>query len=547
MRKKLLAAIMSAAMVACASPVIALAEPVVDTETETTTEGTVNDTEGTDVTEETPVADEALTETVPVSEPAPAAEPGEDVRTGEITDQDSLEAAIEAAAEGSEINLTGKSINLERTLAVNKSVVITGGTLVGTSDGTYDRGNLVTLGQGINVTLNGVSITANTANKNALVAWGTNLTVNGLTINHTNAAGGAPIIINNGAIAVFKGDINLSLGDASWYAINLDRAFANFVEASLNVTGVKDTKSVVCLDNTDGDQTRAVGVNLTEVHTTTDGGNKKPQIAYVADENLPEFVEQKTAAGADIERITLNSDVKLSAPLYLKEGMDVWGKNTYSFIGTPELGNKNVVTVMADGVSLRNVTIKTDAANKSALHIYKSSATLTNVTLDNTNTVGGAGMVVNAGTATVYGNLNILLGEKSWGGINIDTSYGNAGVTFADGSHVSVSSTKEDVQDAIYVDEDDKANGNTATVEGAEAAGLVQDADGNFVVKEETKPAEDNKPANDNKNDDKKDDKKDGASPKTGDSSALLIALMALAASGAAATVVVRKRNEMSR
>lgn len=542
MRKKLLAAIMSAAMVACASPVIALAEPVVDTETETTTEGTVNDTEGTDVTEETPVADEALTETVPVSEPAPAAEPGEDVRTGEITDQDSLEAAIAAAEVGALIDLREQEITLNQPLTVNKSVTIANGTLT-SAEGV--SGNLVTLQPDINVTLTNMTINTAASNRHALHAWGTNLTVNGLTINHN--ADGAPIVINNDAIAVFKGDINLSLGDASWYAINLDRAFANFVEASLNVTGVKDTKSVVCLDNTDGDQTRAVGVNLTEVHTTTDGGNKKPQIAYVADENLPEFVEQKTAAGADIERITLNSDVKLSAPLYLKAGMDVWGKNTYSFIGTPELGNKNVVTVMADGVSLRNVTIKTDAANKSALHIYKSSATLTNVTLDNTNTVGGAGMVVNAGTATVYGNLNILLGEKSWGGINIDTSYGNAGVTFADGSHVSVSSTKEDVQDAIYVDEDDKANGNTATVEGAEAAGLVQDADGNFVVKEETKPAEDNKPANDNKNDDKKDDKKDGASPKTGDSSALLIALMALAASGAAATVVVRKRNEMSR
>lgn len=57
MRKKLLAAIMSAAMVACASPVIALAEPVVDTETETTTEGT-------DVTEETPVSKDALTKPI---------------------------------------------------------------------------------------------------------------------------------------------------------------------------------------------------------------------------------------------------------------------------------------------------------------------------------------------------------------------------------------------------------------------------------------------------------------------------------------------------
>lgn len=540
MRKKLLAAIMSAAMVACASPVIALAEPVVDTETETTTEGTVDDTEGTDVTEETPVADEALTKVQPLSEPAPVAEPGEDVRTGGIKDQDSLEKAIAAAEDGARIDLGEQKITLDRPLTVNNSVTIANGTLEGTAGVGYK--NLVTLLNGIDVTLNNVTINTAASNKHALHAWGTNLTVNGLTINHN--ADGAPIVINNDASATFTGNIELTLGAESWYGVNVDNATADFSGATLNVIGAQRTQSYVCIDNATSDA--VTGVNLTEVVTTTDGGKGEPQIAYVSDSNLPEFVEAKTGAGANIETITLNSDVELSARLYLDEEMTVNG-NGFSFIGTENLGKNNVVTVRKNGVSLNDVTIKTNAANKSALHIYKSSATLTNVTLDNRETAGGAGMVVNAGTATVYGNLNILLGEKSWGGINIDTSYGNAGVTFEDGSHVSVSSTKEDVQDAIYVDEEDKNNVHKVTVDGAEAAGLVQDADGDFVVKEETKPGEDNKPANDNKNDNKKDDKKDGASPKTGDSSALLIALMALAASGAAATVVIRKRDEISR
>lgn len=539
MRKKLLAAIMSAAMVACASPVIALAEPVVDTETETTTEGTVDDTEGTDVTEETPVADEALTKVQPLSEPQGDENTlgdNEGIQTQAIATQ---EALVDAIAKGGTVDLGEATITLTSPLTVNESVTIANGTLTSVEG---VSGNLVTLGQDINVTLTDMTINTAASNKHALHAWGTNLTVNGLTITHN--ANGAPIIINNGASATFTGNIDLTLGTNSWYGVNVDSATADFSAATLNVIGATGTQSAVCID---GESSKAVtGVNLTEVVTASDGGDKAQQIAYVVDSNLPEFVKAKTGAEANIETITLKSDVELSAPLYLEEEMTVNG-NGFSFIGTENLGKDNVVTVMKNGVSLNDVTIKTDAVNKSALHIYKSSATLTNVTLDNTNTVGGAGMVVNAGTATVYGNLNILLGEKSWGGINIDTSYGNAGVTFEDGSHVSVSSTKEDVQDAIYVDEDDKANGNTATVKGAEAAGLVQDADGNFVVKEETKPGEDNKPANDNKNDDKKDDKKDGASPKTGDSSALLIALMALAASGAAATVVIRKRNEISR
>lgn len=537
MRKKLLAAIMSAAMVACASPVIALAEPVVDTETETTTEGTVDDTEGTDVTEETPVADEALTKVQPLSEPAPAAEPGEDVRTGEITDQASLEGAIAAAKEGDEINLTGKTINLERTLAVNKSVVLTGGTLVGMSNGTYVRDNLVTLGQGINVTLNGVSITTDAANGNALVAWGTNLTVNNLTVDHTKAVKGAPMIINNGAKATFSGKINLTLGAASWYGVNVDNATADFSDATLNVIGATGTQSAVCID---GESSEAVtGVNLTEVVTARDGGDDKKQIAYVSDSNLPQFVDAKRKA--DVESITLKKDVSLSAPLHLKENMTVNG-NGFSFNGTSAIGEYNVVTTWADGIAINNLTIKTDAANKSALHIYKSSATLTNVTLDNRETAGGAGMIVNGGTANVNGTLDILLGAKSWGGINVDGKNGVSAVNFANGSKVTVQDNSGKSLSALYIE---NATVNPVSISGAEAAGLAQDANGNFVVKEETKPAEDNKPAT---NTDKKtEDKKDSKTPKTGDSNALLPALMALAASGAAAAVVVKKRNEMSR
>ena len=540
MRKKLLAAIMSAAMVACASPVIALAEPVVDTETETTTEGT-------DVTEETPVSEEALTKVQPLSEPQGDENTlgdNEGIQTQAITTQEELEAAI---AKGGTVDLTGQRIELDRTLAVNNDVVITGGSLVGTSGGTYERDNLVTLGQGINVTLNGVSITTDAANGNALVAWGTNLTVNNLTVDHTKAVKGAPMIINNGAKATFNGNINLTLGADSWYGVNVDAATADFSAATLNVNGAKGTQSAVCIDNADSDA--VTGVNLTEVVTASDGGNQAQQIAYVADANLPEFVKAKTGAGADIETITLKSDVELSACLELEEKMTVNG-NGFAFIGTETLGKDNVVTVMKDGVALSNVTIKTDDANKSALHIYKSNATLTDVTLDNTNTAGGAGMIVNGGTATVYGGLNILLGANSWGGINVDGKNGASAVNFTDGSKITVQDNSGKGLDALYIENADK---NTVTIEGAEKAGLVKDADGNFVVKEETKPAEDNKPSGDNKpatdTDKKTEDKKDSKTPKTGDNNALLPVLMALAASGAAATVVVvvKKRNEMPR
>ena len=508
---------MSAAMVACVSPVIALAEPVADAATEETT----NDTEGTDVTDETVVSEEALTVT--------DAEPAADVQAVEVTDYTSLVAAI---ANGGTVDLGGKEITLTAPLNVNTSVEIANGTL---KSGTGVSGNLVTLLNGIDVTLTNVTINTDASNKHALHAYGTNLTVNGLTINHN--ANGAPVIINNGATAVFSGTIDLTLGANSWYGINVDSATADFTGATLNVNGASGTQSAVCIDNAAAGA--VTGVNLTEVVTATDGGSNAQQIAYVLDGNLPQFVEQKTTAGADVQSITLKKDVSLSAPLNLNEAMTVNG-NGFSFTGTSTIGANNVVTVTADGVSLSNVTIKTDAANKSALHIYMSSATLTDVTLDNTNTAGGAGMIVNGGTADVNGNLNITLGANSWGGINVDGRNGASAVNFAAGSKVTLQDNSGKGLEALYIE---NANLNPVTIQGAENAGLVKDVDGNYIVKEVTVPAGDSTPVNSNNNNNNKSD----ASPKTGDSSALLIALTALAASGVAATVVVRKRNEMSR
>ena len=99
----------------------------------------------------------------------------------------------------------------------------------------------------------------------------------------------------------------------------------------------------------------------------------------------------------------------------------------------------NAVTVTSGEVTINNVTIKTKGSNKSALHVYNSdNVQLHAVTLDNRETSGGAGMIVNGSNVSVRGALNILLGENSWGGINVDTKIGPAGVTFEDGSKVTM-------------------------------------------------------------------------------------------------------------
>lgn len=458
----------------------------------------------------------------------------------EITDQTSLEAAI---AQGGSIDLTGKTITLERPLTVSSSVAITGGTLVGTAGVGYN--NLVTL-TGDSVTLDGVTIITAAENKSALHAYRTVLTANNLTIDHTNAAGGAPVIINGGS-AVFTGNFDLKLGMNSWYGVNVDNASADFSGASISkIDTPSATQSVVCAEN--GGSVPGKVANTTEV-VTADG-----QTAYVQDEDLPGFLKAKKEK--DVVSVTLLHDVELSERLYLEEQMTVNGQGFY-FNGTAAIGKDNVVTVMAgesDVVTLNNLGIRTDAANKSALHIYKSRAALRDITLDNTNTAGGAGMIVNGGTADVSGSLKILLGENSWGGINVDGINGESKVNFAEGSKVTVQDTAGKDLDAIYIENEDA---NQVEISGAEDAGLVQDENGNYVVKdtvtepepapepeepEADTPVEKPQDSNSQNNEVREESQK---SPKTGDSSALLLALSALAGSGTAGTLVIRKRKEL--
>ena len=611
MKRKLLAVVITAAMVAGALPGIALAAPAEEYRAEE--DGTEEIQDGLNEekmepaeremagnAEEEPAEQpalsqpEELTEREAAEEPAaeteiPAAETEmtaekaadlsqEMIRPESADVIDTQEELTAAIARGGEIDLAGQRIELTSPLSISNDVIIRGGTLVGTDNVT---GNLVTL-MGNNITLDQVTIQTAAANKSALHAYGTVLTVNGLTIDHSSAAGGAPVIINNGADAVFSGNIRLTLGSSSWYGINVDSAKADFSGAALSVAPVAGTQSVICRE---GDGASVSGVGLTVVVTGKDGGGSNQQTAYVADANLSQFVAAKTAAGADISRIELQKDVTLTVPLMLGEEMTVTGAaEGFAINGSDALGRENVVTVTAAGVELSGITIRTAAANKSALHIYKTEAALHDVTLDNTQTAGGAAMLVNGGTVRISGALNLLLGENSWGGINVDTTNGDAGVIFEDGSRVNMTG---DGQNVIYVDEEDKNNGNAVTVTGAEEAGLVQDVDGNYITadaetdpeqpedpdkdedpseddgasEEENRPG-DEKPAgtgNDTGGEDSSEDSagKDknlesssegnrAGAPKTGDSAGTpYAALAALIGSGAAAGIVRKKKSRL--
>ena len=419
-----------------------------------------------------------------------------------VTDKAGLLEAINNAANGDVITVSG-NIECDTAVNIDDNITITGGSITFNTPGV----NSMTIVDGAEVDLNNIKI-ANTDGKSVIHVYGSTLTAENLTVVHGGSTG-APILVNNGSTADFTG-LNLELGANSWYGVNVDGSEATFSGVTTN--GTTGTQSVVCAEN-NADVTCP---GYTVVKTNKDGGNNQPQTAYVADSNLAEFVAKKTEGNKDITEIDLDKNVNLSAPLYLNE--------------------ENAVTIKKSDVTLNDLKIETTEDNKSALHVYKSeNVTLNNITLDNTKTVGGAGLIVNGSTVDIAGQFKVILGEKSWGGINVDTTNGDAEVNFLDGSKVVAEGIRGD-QSVIYQDENDTEE---AVINGADKAGLVENADGSYSIAGTDPTDPSTTPGTDTPSGDKTD-----ATPQTGDDTnlGLMFAIMGIAAAAAAGTLVYGRR-----
>ncbi len=440
------------------------------------------------------------------------------------------------------VDLEGKTVTLTSPLTVNGELTISNGTIVG-PDGDYKV--IIAYNENAAINLNNVSIVAGNGAETAILAGnGSTLVANNLTVDHTNAARGGAVIVNTDANADFTGNLTMNLSANSWYGVNVDAATADFTGAMISATTPGATQSAVCID--DVDNAEVTGVVLTKVSTATEqGADGQPQVAYVTDANLSTFVAAKTSGGSKVTNIELLKDVELSQPLFLSEAIVLNG-NGHTITGPAGI-EENVVTVTADSVTVQDVTIKTVAANKSALHVYKAKGVLVeDVTLDTTTTAGGAGIIVNGSDVVASGLIKFINGENTWGGVNIDTKVGAASLTFDDNATVTTEGVEKDV---IYQD----AGQEAATITGAEDAGLVKNDDGSYAVKDESTP-DDSKddPVNPPVDDEQKpvDDEKDPAEttdeevPKTSDANNMLpwLIIMAAAATGAAGLKVRKNK-----
>ena len=135
-----------------------------------------------------------------------------------------------------------------------------------------------------------------------------------------------------------------------------------------------------------------------------------------------------------------------------------------AFTGTYDNDKHLVQVIDAENIELVNGTIKTTAANKHALNIYGSEGIiLTNMTLDHTDAFKGAPLVINGSSVKVCEKLNLVAGNASWYGMNVDKE---GTLAFAPNSSVSMEGEKP-----LLVVEDGKVNE-------PENAGIIIDEDG---------------------------------------------------------------------
>lgn len=109
--------------------------------------------------------------------------------------------------------------------------------------------------------------------------------------------------------------------------------------------------------------------------------------------------------------------------------------------------NNHLVDIQADGVTIKNGVLEAGSNNNHTLNVWKASnVTLQNLTLDNTNTDGGAPLIVGSSNVTLAGNMNFITGENSWYSVNVDGTYNGMTLTFKENAKVALGTSPLGIQ-----------------------------------------------------------------------------------------------------
>ena len=165
---------------------------------------------------------------------------------------------------GTTIVLTS-DVKVDEMVNINKDNItldLNGFTLTASEDftSTWENGNdshLLQVLSASNVTVKNGKLVTTAKNKHALNIYeSAGVVVDGVTIDHTLTRVGAPIVINASEVTV-QGKLDLTVGEKSWYGINVDPkkgtaslAFAAGSQVAMkNAEGVADEKAIIKTDN----------------------------------------------------------------------------------------------------------------------------------------------------------------------------------------------------------------------------------------------------------------------------------------------------------
>lgn len=370
-----------------------------------------------------------------------------DVAFKEVSTAEAFKEAFENETDG-EIRITGSFTITEpmKTNPIPKTIIDERA-----NPGTGYLANLINIDSQEEYEFNDVTFVANTNTKNLLsINGGANVTISNSTFDHEEASAGAPVIINQSE-ASFTGVNKMSLGQNSWYGINVDGnlAKAYFSDGTIDCQTLDNypTQSVVCSEN----HALVDSLKLSVVETRDKNG--KEQEAFVNANDLVDFVNAKHNQGQDVKVVRLREDIQLKETFNINEPMAIYGEGG-AFVADNFTTKDNVITVTSDGVELNTLKIVTDESTKSGLHIYGVDVKTDGLEIDNRKTAGGAAIVLNGGKLELNALTILQLGENSWGGINIDNRFGTEPtLTVAKNASIVITSPKNSVG-LYYVDAD---------------------------------------------------------------------------------------------
>ena len=216
------------------------------------------------------------------------------------------------------VNVTGKNVTFD----------LGGNTITASEDftGTFDNDkHLVQIINAENVNLINGTIKTTDSNKNTLNVYdSTGVVLSNLTLDHTNAFSGAPLIVNGSNVSV-EGSLSLVTGDASWYGINVDNegtlSFAQ--NSSVSMEGDKalllvengevknpENAGIVMDGNVGREEIFANGISLNAANKTLTVGETFTLEATVSPENTDNKTVTFTSSDASVATVDANGVVK---------------------------------------------------------------------------------------------------------------------------------------------------------------------------------------------------------------------------------------------